>query len=69
MPKDKKAREESRRQSTIAALLRERRGYQIHGDDANAAAVDAELKRLGAAAKPPAKRATKLDKKKPDASL
>lgn len=53
----------------IAALLRERNGYVIHGRDADVAAVDAELKRVGATAKPPAKRATKLAAKKPDAKL
>lgn len=47
----------------IAALVRELHGYEVHGDTDGAKAVNAELKRLGAHAKPPAKRATKLTKK------
>lgn len=48
----------------IRALLAERKGYEIHGNKDGLAAVDAELKRLGHEAKPPAKRATKLSSKK-----
>jgi hypothetical protein len=47
----------------IAALLREREGYEKYGRTDELAAVDAELKRLGHGGKPPAKRATKMDKK------
>ena len=43
----------------IAALLRERAGYVQQGNDAAVAEVDAELRRLGAKAETPAKRATK----------
>lgn len=69
MSKSPAEREKSRREATISALLEERRGYVLHGKDADVAAVDEELKRLGAVAKPPAKRATKLAAKKPDAKL
>ena len=41
----------------ISSLIRERAGA-----NADVAAIDAELKRLGANGKPPAKRATKLKK-------
>lgn len=44
----------------IAALLRERDGYEVHGRTEKVAEVNAELKRIGAQGKPPAKRATKL---------
>ncbi len=67
--KSAKERAESRKNAQIAALLDEKRGYLIHGRQADADAVDAELKRLGADPKPPAKRATKLKAKKPDAEL
>jgi hypothetical protein len=43
----------------IAALLRERAGYEQQGKTASVAEVDAELARLGAKAATPAKRATK----------
>lgn len=43
----------------ISALLRER-----EGPNADVAAIDAELKAIGAAGKTPAKRATKLKKAK-----
>lgn len=49
-------------QDIIRALLEERRGYEIHGNTDSLKAVDAELKRLGAQAKPPAKRAAKRTK-------
>jgi len=45
------------RESWIAALLRERRAYTIHGDKDGVKAVDAALKRLGYEAAPPEKRA------------
>lgn len=67
--KSPKERAESKKNAIIAALLKERRGYKINGRTADVEAVDAELKLLGVDAKPPAKRATKLDKKKPDAEL
>lgn len=54
---DGKASEDERRRSIIAALLRERRAYEIHGDKGGVKAVDAELRRLGHEAAPPAKRA------------
>jgi hypothetical protein len=43
----------------IAALLREREGYEAAGKTDRAEQVTAELRRLGAEATPPAKRATK----------
>jgi hypothetical protein len=43
---------------TITALLEERRGYEMRGDEERIAEVDAELKRLGHSGKPPSKRAT-----------
>lgn len=49
----------------IAALTRELAGYEVHGDAEGAKAVKAELKRLGAQGRPPAKRATKLAKDAP----
>lgn len=50
----------------IAALTRELEGYEQHGNAESAKAVKAELKRLGDAGRPPAKRATKLAKTKAD---
>ena len=44
----------------IAALLREREGYERYGNPDGVKQVDAELERLGHKAKPPAKRATKM---------
>lgn len=41
----------------IAGLLREREGLVIREDEEAIAAVDAELRRVGHKAKPPAKRA------------
>jgi len=50
---------EEERKSYIAALLEERRGYEMNGDADAVAGVDTELKRVGHKAKAPAKRATK----------
>lgn len=47
------------RQEHIAALIRERDGYQTDGNAERAAEVTAELTRLGAEAKPKQKRAAK----------
>lgn len=44
---------------TIQALLEERRGYETQGLAERVAEVDAELRRLGADAAPPAKRAAR----------
>lgn len=44
----------------IAALLREREGYERHGLKDRVKDVDAELTRLGHKAKAPAKRAVKM---------
>jgi hypothetical protein len=52
------------KKTLVAALLEERRGYEIHGKKDRVALVDAELKRLGAEGKAPAKRAEKRAKKK-----
>lgn len=49
-------------QEYIAALIRERAGYEQYGLKDRVADVDAELKRVGYEAKAPAKRATKLKK-------
>jgi hypothetical protein len=43
----------------IAALLRERVGRELDGDDDSMKKIDAELKRVGHQAKAPAKRAEK----------
>ena len=43
----------------IEALLRERAGLLINGDEEGVAAVDAELRRVGHKASAPAKRAEK----------
>lgn len=48
---------------TIQALLRERRGYELHGDKSQVAGVNAELKRLGHKGEAPAKRAATRTKK------
>ena len=50
---------EEERTSKIAALLEERRGYELRGLNDRVAAVDAELRRLGAQAVPARKRAAK----------
>lgn len=50
---------DEQRAAKIAALLEERRGYQERGLTDRAAAVDAELARLGAEGKPKAKRAAR----------
>ena len=47
----------------IAALLRERAGYEQYGHADRVADVDAELERVGHKARPPAQRATKLTPK------
>lgn len=44
----------------IAALTRELEHYDRYGNDGRAKQVRAELRRLGDAGKPPAKRSTKL---------
>jgi hypothetical protein len=49
---------DEQRAAKIRALLEERAGYQQRGQTDRAAAVDAELRRLGAAGTPPAKRAS-----------
>lgn len=46
------------KEAYIAALIRERAGQ-----NADIAAIDAELEKIGAEGKPPARRATKLTKK------
>lgn len=46
----------------IAALLREREGYERYGNADGVAQVNAELERAGANAAPPAKRAAKRAK-------
>lgn len=47
------------RENYIKGLIEERRGYVLHGTEDQVAAVDAELKRVGASAEVPAKRAAK----------
>jgi hypothetical protein len=47
----------------IAALLRERAGYEQYGHADRVAEVDAELERVGHKAKTPAQRATKMTPK------
>lgn len=47
----------------IAALLREREGYERYGNAEGLASVDAELERVGHKAKTPARRATKMTPK------
>lgn len=50
---------ETEKAEKIAALLREKAGYEQRGLTDRVAAVDAELRAIGAEAAPPAKRATK----------
>ena len=50
---------ENEKAEKIAALLAEKIGYEKRGLDDRAAAVDAELRALGAEGAPPAKRAAK----------
>ena len=47
------------RTAYIAALIREREGYERYGNTDGVAAVDAELRRLGALAEPPVERAVR----------
>lgn len=47
-------------QATIAALLEERRGYALRGDEDRVAQVDAQLKALGHGAQ---KRSAKAEKR------
>lgn len=54
---DGSASSDEERKAMIAALLRERRGYEIHGDEGGMAAIDRDLKRLGHEAAAPPKRA------------
>jgi len=49
-----------------AALSRELEHYERYGLEDRAKEVRAELRKLGAAGKPPAKRATKLSRKATD---
>jgi hypothetical protein len=44
----------------IAALIRERAGYEQYGHTDRVAEVDAELAKLGHRAKPPAQRAQRM---------
>ena len=46
-------------QATISALLEERRGYVLRGDEQRLAQVDAQLRALGASAEKPATRASR----------
>lgn len=48
---------ENERETTIRALLEERRGYQQRGLDDRVAQIDELLRKLGAAGTTPAKRA------------
>ncbi len=50
------------RAAQITALLQERDGAEAHGKTERVKAIDAELRRLGAQAKTPAKRAAKRKK-------
>ena len=50
-------------QAYIRGLLREREGYEKRGDTYHVELVNAELRRLGALAEPPAKRAAKRIRK------
>lgn len=45
--------------ATIAALLEERRGYELRGEDERVAQVDAQLKHLGHDAEKASKRAAR----------
>jgi len=46
------------KKATIRALIEERRGYVMRGLDDRVAAVDAQLRRLGASAEKPVQRAS-----------
>jgi hypothetical protein len=50
---------ENEKAERISSLLAEKRGYEIRGLDDRIAAVDAELRALGAEGATPAKRAAK----------
>lgn len=50
---------EAEKAEKIAALLDEKRGYEMRGLTDRVAAVDAELRAIGAEGAPPAKRAAK----------
>src|SRR5215218_1460376 len=54
----RRAEVEMDRQAHIAALIREREGYERRGDAARVALVDAELQRIAGKGKPPRKRAS-----------
>lgn len=47
------------REATISALIEERRGYVLRGEEERVALVDAELRRLGHEAKKPSARASR----------
>lgn len=47
------------KEAKVAALVKERAGYVVHGRSDRVAQVDAELKRLGVSASVPVKRASK----------
>lgn len=57
------------RKAHIAALLREREGYERFGLDKRVAEVDEQLKAYGHNAETPARRATKMTRKPADAEL
>jgi hypothetical protein len=54
---------DEQKKAHIAALLRERDGYERYGLTERVAEVDAELSRWGHRAQTPAKRATKMTRK------
>lgn len=53
------AQTDEKTKAQIAALLEERRGYEMHGKADRLKQVDEALKALGHKATPPAKRGTK----------
>jgi hypothetical protein len=56
-PNDRGDVTNEQKKAKVAALLTERRGYENRGLSDRVAQVDEELRRLGASAKAPAKRA------------
>ena len=50
---------DQQREAKIAALIRERRGCEMHGKTDRVKAIDAELRNLGVKAGPPVRRAEK----------
>ena len=60
---------DEQRKAQIAALLNERRGYEMYGNEQGVKDVDESLADIGYEAKPPAKRATRVGAAKKHTNL